>query len=175
MCLSWSVWETETEQDHLTGSQTTKHISYSSRDWEIQVCGDGRFSVWWGPASWIMGGHVLTGNGLWGLFYRALTLLIKITPSWPDQFPHTHFKTPNSTWEFIFSIGEGLWGRGCGTEVQSIAVINHIMVIYIILVFKERAVCFLPPPPMLFDIHTFLNVSFGTVVWFDCIKYVLMF
>lgn len=170
MCLSWSVWETKTEQDRLTGSRTTKHISYSSRDWEIQVCSDGRFSVWWGPASWIMGGHVLTGNGLWGLFYRALTLLIKITPSWPDQFPHTHLKTPNSTWEFIFSMRERLCGEGGGTEVQSIAVMNHIMVIYIILVFvwflKTELCAFSPPPPpMLFDIHSLLlDISFGAVV-----------
>jgi hypothetical protein len=44
------------------------------------------------PETRILGSHGLTGNGLWGLFYRALTLLIKITPSWPDHFPCTHIK-----------------------------------------------------------------------------------
>lgn len=107
MCLSSSVLSTKAEHDSLVDSSTTKHISYSSRDCEIQVHGDGRFSAGWGP--WA----ALTRNAPRGLL-QALIPLIKVAPLCPDRFPHTHLKcqTPHRNSFSTFKRVLLFWGWG---------------------------------------------------------------
>lgn len=115
MYLSSSVLSTKAEHNSLVDSWTTKHISYSSRDCEIQVHGDGRFSAGWG--AWA----ALTKNAPWGLL-QALIPFIKVAPLCPDRFPHTHLKcqTPhrNSFSTFRRVLLFGGWGWEAAEECK---------------------------------------------------------
>lgn len=139
ICLSSSVLSTKAEHDNLVDSWTTKHTSYSSRDCEIQVHGDGRFSAGWGP------GAALTRNVPWGLL-KALIPLIKVAPLCPDRFPHTHFKcqTPHrnsfSTFKRVLLFGAWGWEAAEECKAQSTSVTSHIMPSY---VFFLKNLCFL--------------------------------
>lgn len=93
------------------GDLETKRTYFSQfQSWEVQDQGASRFSVLWGPASWIINGclllcpHMVEGVRLLPrvLFIRALILLLRAPPSWLSHLPKT--STPNiSNLEHSFS------------------------------------------------------------------------
>ena len=164
MCLSSSVWETKTDQGSLISSWTTKHISYSSRD---QDPGQP-----WSHWKWSLGSHLQGTNPA----HKDYTLL-----TWPfPMYPH---KTPDSTQEFSFNIGEVVCvcvlyflcrvggGGWRGTQKSSplqwwIVVIYVFFGFFVWLVFlKKKLWVFFHT--ILFNIHSFLlNIKFSVAVWF---------
>jgi hypothetical protein len=62
-----------------------KFISHSSGDWVVQDQDNGRFSVWWGFASWYINGtfllcpHMVERQGSSGTFYKNSNPIYEVT------------------------------------------------------------------------------------------------